>query len=298
MKLVYSENLLSSNLPSGHRFPIGKYRKIYDRLAPRHEALMQRAGRASLEDIRLIHDPGYTLAIEEQTLEPRLARRLGFPLSEELSERARRSVGGTLTALAWACAQGAAGHLAGGTHHGFRDRGEGYCVYNDIVVAIAVARRDHGLQRVAVIDLDVHQGNGTAALCSGDPGVFTLSLHGEKNYPFRKERSSLDVGLEDGCEDAAYLRALHPALEQVEAFEPELLIYQAGVDVLAGDALGRLALSLEGTRQRNRAVYALARRLAVPLVVTLGGGYHREIARSIAAHVAVYEDLVNAFPDR
>jgi acetoin utilization deacetylase AcuC-like enzyme len=297
MRLVFSENLFSLQLPPGHRFPIGKYRKVYDLLAPRHGHLFQFAGRAPVEDLRLIHDLAYIEAIEGVSLDPHRARRLGFPLSPELADRSRRSVGGTLTALTWAIAHGAAGHLAGGTHHGFRDRGEGYCVYNDIAVAVAVARRDHGLRRVAIVDLDVHQGNGTAAIFAGDPEVFTLSLHGERNYPFRKERSSLDVGLPDGCDDLAYLHALDGALEQVEAFRPELIFYQAGVDVLAGDSLGRLALSLEGTRLRNRRVYALARRLAVPIAVTLGGGYHREIDRSIAAHAAVYEDLVEALGD-
>lgn len=298
MRLIFSENLFALHLPQGHRFPIGKYRKIYDHLALHHEPLLQFAGRASREEIRLIHEAAYVDAIEEGTLEPKLARRLGFPLSSELADRSRRSVGGTLTALSWAMNQGAAGHLAGGTHHSFRDRGEGYCVYNDIAVAVAVARRDHGVSKIAIIDLDVHQGNGTAALFHDDPGVFTLSLHGERNYPFRKERSTLDVGLPDGCEDDDYLRALDGALEQVEAFRPELLFYQAGVDVLAGDSLGRLALSHEGTQRRNRRVYALARRLAVPVVVTLGGGYNREIERSVAAHVAVYENLIEELADR
>jgi acetoin utilization deacetylase AcuC-like enzyme len=298
MRLVYSENLFSLQLPTGHRFPVGKYRRIYDHLALNHERLLQFAGRAALDDLRLIHDVPYIDAVEDGTLDPRVVRRLGFPLSPELADRSRRSVGGTLTALSWAVAHGAAGHLAGGTHHGFRDRGEGYCVYNDIAVAIAVARRDHGLQRIAVVDLDVHQGNGTAAIFADDPAVFTLSLHGERNYPFRKERSTLDVGLPDRCDDGTYLRALDEALEQVAAFRPELIFYQAGVDVLDGDSLGRLALTLDGTRRRNRRVYALARRLAVPVAVTLGGGYHRDIALSIAAHVAVYEDLIEELPDR
>ncbi len=292
MKLIFSENLYQLQLPPQHRFPIGKYRRLYDTLAPDHEHLFQRAGRASLDDIRLIHDAGYVRSIEDGSLDPKLARRLGFPLTPELADRSRRSVGGTLTALDWALAQGAAGHLAGGTHHGFVDRGEGYCVYNDVAVAVAVARRDHGVRRVAIVDLDVHQGNGTAAIFAGDPDVFTLSLHGERNYPFRKETSSLDVGLPDACDDVTYLAALDLALEQVAAFRPELIIYQAGVDVMAGDSLGRLAISLDGTRRRNVRVYRLARRLGVPLVVTLGGGYQRDLERSVAAHAAVYHDLV------
>lgn len=298
MRLVYSENLYTLHLPPRHRFPIGKYRRIYDLLAPRHERLFQLAGRASLDDLRLVHDPAYIRAIEQGTLDPKLARRIGFPLTPELAERSLRSVGGTLCALSWAMDHGAAGHLAGGTHHSFHDRGEGYCVYNDLAVAVAVARRDHGVRRVAIVDLDVHQGNGTAALFAHDPDVFTLSLHGARNYPFRKEQSSLDVDLPDGCSDDAYLAALDLALEQVEAFRPELILYQAGVDVLAGDSLGRLALTLDGTRRRNRRVYALADRLGVPLVVTLGGGYQPDVERSASAHAAVYDDLVDALPDR
>jgi acetoin utilization deacetylase AcuC-like enzyme len=298
LRLIYSENLLAVTLPPGHRFPMGKYRLIYDGLATHHAGLFQQSGRASIEDLLLVHDAGYVAAMEGGTVAPQALRRLGFPWSPAIAERARRSVGGTLAALGWALAHGAAGHIAGGTHHGFADRGEGYCVFNDLAVAIAVARRDHGIERVAVIDLDVHQGNGTAALFQGDAGVFTLSLHGARNYPFLKEQSSLDVPLPDGCEDAAYLAALAPALEAVAAHRPELILYQAGVDPLAGDKLGRLALSHEGLARRDAAVYALARRLGVPLLVTLGGGYHPVIERSVAAHVAVYDGLVRALGDR
>jgi acetoin utilization deacetylase AcuC-like enzyme len=261
---------------------------------------------ASWDDILLVHDRRYVSAVQEGTLSDAAVRRLGFPReawgrtpSAELQFgegplvlRARRSVGGTLAALAWAMQDGAAGHLAGGTHHAFRDRGEGFCVFNDIAVAIAVARRDHGVRRAAVVDLDVHQGNGTASICEGDAGVFTLSLHGAHNYPFRKETSSHDVPLPDGCDDATYLAALDGALERVRAHRPDLLIYQSGVDGLAGDRLGRMALTRAGLRARNTRVYALARQLGVPLVVTLGGGYHRAIEVSMEAHADVYLGLV------
>jgi acetoin utilization deacetylase AcuC-like enzyme len=187
--------------------------------------------------------------------------------------------------------------MAGGTHHSFRDRGEGYCVFNDLAVAIAVARRDHGVRRAAVVDLDVHQGNGTAALFENDRDVFTLSLHGAKNYPFRKERSSLDVELPDGCDDATYLRALDEALEHVSAHRPELLLYQSGVDALAGDRLGRLALTHQGLRARDRRVFDLARRRRVPVVVTLGGGYGRNPEATVEAHANVYRGLVESLRD-
>jgi acetoin utilization deacetylase AcuC-like enzyme len=167
-------------------------------------------------------------------------------------------------------------------------------VLNDLAVGIHVARRDYAVGRVAVVDLDVHQGDGTAAMFRGDPGVLTLSLHGAKNYPFRKEQSSVDVALDDGTGDAAYLEALDRALVAVEAHRPELVLYQAGVDALAGDRLGRLALSHAGLRARDARVFALAERVRAPIVVTLGGGYHRDIGATVEAHANVYRGLVAA----
>ena len=293
MRLVSSEGD-ALELPAGHRFPAAKYPAVAGALSAEHPDRMVVAARASWDELALVHDAAWIAAVRGG-LDAAQARRLGFPWSPSLVERSRRSVGGTLAALEWALAEGAAGHLAGGTHHAFHDRGEGYCVFNDIAVAIAVARREHGIRRVAVVDLDVHQGNGTAALFAHDPDVFCLSLHGAKNYPFRKEPSSLDVPLPDGTGDAAYLAALDPALERVAAHRPTVVFYQAGVDPLAGDRLGRLALTHDGLRARDARVFALARRLAVPLVVTLGGGYHPDLERTIEAHANVYRGLVAAF---
>jgi acetoin utilization deacetylase AcuC-like enzyme len=293
VRLISSDDDAIS-LPPGHRFPMGKYRRVREILEREHPALIQAAARASWDDLALVHDRAYVTGVRDGTLGAAEQRRLGFPWSEALVSRSRRSTGGTLTALSWAIAHGAAGHLAGGTHHAFRDRGEGFCVFNDLAVAVAVARRDHGIRRIAIIDLDVHQGNGTAALFAEDAEVFTLSLHGARNYPFRKERSSLDVELPDGCPDDVYLRAQSAALEIVHGHRPELLLYQAGVDALAGDRLGRLSLSHAGLMARDARVFDLARRLGVPLVVTLGGGYGRDIEASIAAHVNVYRGLVEA----
>jgi acetoin utilization deacetylase AcuC-like enzyme len=250
---------------------------------------------AALEDLLLVHDAAFVRAVRDGTLDTAAVRRLGFPWSESLVTRATRSVGGTLAALAWAASHGAAGHIAGGTHHSFRDRGEGFCVFNDIAVAVMVARRDHGMARAAIVDLDVHQGNGTASIFADDPAVFTLSLHGAKNYPFHKETSSLDVALPDGCEDDAYLTALGPALERVAAHRPDVIFYQSGVDALRGDRLGRMALTHEGLARRDARVIDLARRLAVPLVVTLGGGYGRDIEASVRAHVGVFTSLMAAY---
>lgn len=295
MRLVYTENLHALALPVGHRFPISKYARIVATLDAEHPGLLQLGTPASWEDLLLVHEPRYVAAVRDGTLTPTEVRRLGFPWSEMLVTRSRRSVGGTLAALSWAVQTGAAGHIAGGTHHAFRDRGEGFCVFNDIAVAIRVARRDLGIRRVAVVDLDVHQGNGTANIFAGDPEVFTLSVHNAHNYPFRKETSSLDVALPDGVTDADYLRALESALEHVHDHRPELVFYQAGVDGLAGDRLGRMALSHDGLRRRDARVCAFAQRLSVPLVVTLGGGYHPAIDPTVEAHCNVYRELVRAY---
>ncbi len=279
-------------LPAGHRFPASKYVSVWQTLAGDHPRLCHRAERASFADIATVHEPGYLARVQSGTLEDKEVRRLGFPWSEGLVARSLRSVGGTLAALEWALAHGAAGHMAGGTHHAFQGHGAGYCVFNDIAIATRRAREEHGLKRVAIVDLDVHQGDGTAAIFQGDPAVFTLSLHGAKNYPFRKETSTYDGPLPDGCDDATYLRALDEALFHVEAFRPELVFYQAGVDALEGDRLGRLALTVQGMTARDRRVYALVKRLGVPLVVTLGGGYGRDLEKTICAHVNVYRALV------
>ena len=295
MRLVFTENVHALKLPEAHRFPIAKYARIHSALASEHADLMMLGAPATWDDIALVHDRDYVASVRDGALADGAVRRLGFPWSDSLVLRAQRSVGGTLAALAWATEHGAAGHIAGGTHHAFRDRGEGFCVFNDIAVAIAVARRDHGLRRAAVVDLDVHQGNGTAAIFAGDPDVFTLSLHGARNYPFAKEASSRDVGLPDRCDDATYLAALAPALEEVVEFRPDVLFFQAGVDTLAGDRLGRMALTHAGLRRRNAMVHALAKKLGVPIVVTLGGGYGRDIDATVKAHVDVYLGLIEAF---
>lgn len=298
MKLVFTENLHALMLPKGHKFPLGKYDRIHTALAGELPGAMLLGAPASTADLALVHAPEYIRRVREGSLSEPEVRRLGFPWSESLALRATRSVGGTLAALAWAVEMGGAGHIAGGTHHAFRDRGEGFCVWNDLAVAARVAQRDHGLTRVAIVDLDVHQGNGTASLFEGDPSVFTLSLHGARNYPFHKEKSTYDDGLPDGCEDAEYLaaldRALDRALERVRAFRPSLVLYQAGVDGLVGDRLGRMRLTELGLAARDARVFALARALGVPLVATLGGGYGRDLDATVRAHVAVFRGLVRA----
>ncbi|NOU30721.1 MAG: histone deacetylase [Polyangiaceae bacterium] len=282
-------------LPAGHKFPLGKYTKLHDTLEQEFPGVFILGAPATTDDLLLVHDADYVRAVTEGTLEVAAIRRLGFPWSESLVLRAQRSVGGTLAALSWAMQHGAGGHIAGGTHHAFVDHGEGFCVFNDLAVAVRVAQRDYGVERVAIVDLDVHQGNGTAAIFAGDPRVFTLSLHGEKNYPFKKEASSLDLGLPDQCTDSVYLAHLEVGLRAVLDFRPELVLFQSGVDSLAGDRLGRMSLSLEGLGLRDAMVMDLVRALGVPVVTTLGGGYGRDIGPTVQAHANVFRRLVRTF---
>jgi acetoin utilization deacetylase AcuC-like enzyme len=217
-------------------------------------------------------------------LDASVLRRIGFPWSKELVTRTLASVGGTLQATAQALTSGFGGTLAGGTHHAYRQEGSGFCVFNDIAVAIEWAKANHGVQRALIVDLDVHQGDGTAAIFAGNRDVFTLSLHGERNFPFRKQQSVIDVPLPDGTGDEAYLEALRPVLEQTRDFHPDIVFFQAGVDALGTDKLGRLSLTREGLAQRDHLVYRFVSDLNVPLVQTLGGGYSEPIELTVEAH--------------
>lgn len=244
----------------------------------------------SQEGLLAAHSDAYVAAVFAGQLDAAEQRRLGFPWSEGLVLRSRASVGGTLAAARWALAHGIGGNLAGGTHHAFADRGEGYCVFNDIAVAARVLQREKAIRRAVVVDLDVHQGNGTASIFESDDTVFTFSMHGEHNFPFRKARSSRDVALPDGTGDGPYLDALARHLPEVlEAADADILFYQAGVDPLAEDALGRLALTRSGLRERDRLVMQASWCRGLPIVLTLGGGYARPIELSVRAHVGTYQ---------
>ena len=282
-------------LPEGHRFPMAKYRLLRDRIAEElPETRLHIAPTAEDEDLARVHSPEYIAAIAQGTLEPAAQREIGFPWSEAMAERARRSVGATLAAARSALRHGLAGNLAGGTHHAYAGKGSGFCVFNDVAVAArcmqaewaqAYPGRAQPLQ-VAVIDLDVHQGNGTAHIFQGDASVFTLSLHGERNFPFRKEDSDLDVPLPDGCGDAQYLDALEHALQTLEQrFEPGLVLYLAGADPHEGDRLGRLALSYDGLEARDRRVFDWAWQRRVPLAFSMAGGYGHDIATTVQAQL-------------
>ncbi|MEP6574154.1 MAG: histone deacetylase [Gemmatimonadota bacterium] len=292
---AWSSSRFTIPLPETHRFPIAKYALIRDAVVAMgllaHEQILE-PERAERWALGLVHTPYYIDAILEGTLGSEAARRLGFPWSAELRERSLRTVQGTIEAARDALDSGAGINLAGGTHHAFADRGEGFCVFNDVAIAIRTLQRDGRIRRAVIIDLDVHQGNGTASIFDGDPDVFTFSMHGARNYPFHKERSRLDVELPDGCEDAEYLSLLEQHLVPViEAAAPELAIYLGGADPYIEDRFGRLRLSMEGLRRRDRMVFEACRRRAVPVTLTLAGGYARDIRDIARIHAGTVEEM-------
>lgn len=282
-------------LPEGHRFPMAKYRLLREALERDGVYTLEPAPLAPIEAVQQVHDPAYVAAFVAGQLAPAAMRRIGFPWSESLVTRTFCSVGGTLAASRDALDFGYGGVLAGGTHHAFRGEGSGFCVFNDIAVAASWMLRAPGLGRVAVVDCDVHQGDGTAQIFEDDARVFTLSLHGRKNFPFRKQRSSMDVELEDGTSDETYLEALDSAMSAVVGFRPEALFFQSGVDGLACDRLGRLALSHEGLRRRDRMVLSRCRDNGIPVVVTLGGGYGDPLEATVQAHANTYRVALEVF---
>ena len=279
-------------LPPGHRFPMGKYRLLREALLASGVLQADELVPSELVDVQSllrVHSARWVRAVLDNRLTEAEQRRLGFPWSPELVLRSRAAVGGTCSAAVRALAEGIGGNLAGGTHHAFPDHGEGFCVFNDIAVSIRALQAAGSIRRALVVDLDVHQGNGTAAVFEGDPEVFTFSMHGERNFPFRKQRSSLDIALADGAGDEVYLDVLARHLPRVvEAARPDLLYYQAGVDPLAEDTLGRLSLTHAGLEARDAFVLEAAQRSGVPVVVTLGGGYARPLEATVRAHIGTY----------
>ena len=293
-RLFYCDNH-DMGLPSGHKFPTPKYRKVRDLLTADGGYDFETAPFARRELIERAHDPAYVAAFLDGNLDPQVIRRIGFPWSEGLVRRTLASVGGTLCATQDALDHRVGGNLAGGTHHAFRGEGSGFCVFNDIAIATLWLRHDRNIQRVAVVDCDVHQGDGTAQIFQDDPLVFTLSLHGRKNFPFRKQRSSLDVELEDGTTDDVYLAELSSALGKVFAFKPQVIFFQSGVDGLACDTLGRLALTHEGLNRRDRMVLGACADFNTPVVITLGGGYGNPIEQTALAHANTYRAALEVF---
>jgi len=286
-------------LPPGHRFPMAKYALLRNALADEPDIRLRQAEPATDGELALAHTPAYIDAIQNGTLDPLLQREIGFPWSPAMAERARRSVGATIQASRVALGgEGVAANIAGGTHHAYAHKGGGFCVFNDAAVAARLmqaewARRSprHRARplRVAVIDLDVHQGNGTASIFRDDPSVFTLSLHGARNFPFRKEPSDCDVELPDGCRDAEYHEALEWGLAELERrFEPDFAIYLAGADPHEGDRLGRLKITDDGMEARDRRVFDWAWQRRLPLTMTMAGGYGHDIATTVRVQCTTY----------
>jgi acetoin utilization deacetylase AcuC-like enzyme len=276
------------SLPPGHKFPLRKYRLLREALESDGIFDLRPAPQASLDALELAHDPCYVRAFLDGSLPPAALRRIGFPWSQGLVERTLASAGSTLQSARDALHSGVAGGLAGGTHHAFRAEGAGFCVFNDIAIAVRGLLNENRIRRAAVIDLDVHQGDGTAAIFEGDENVLTFSMHGALNFPFRKQKSTIDIEFPDLTADKEYLEKLAETLPRIWQFEPDIVFFQSGVDGLATDRLGRLALTVNGLKQRDALVFEGARKRNIPAVITLGGGYSDPIEATVEAHANTF----------
>ncbi len=296
MKVFYSDQFVLP-LPEGHRFPMNKYSMLRERV---ERADICGPGELRLphavtdEEILRAHAPDYLNKVVTGTLTDKEIRRIGFPWSERMVERSRRASGGTLDACRAALEEGIAANLAGGTHHAFAGSGEGFCVLNDSAIAARALRAEGLVDKVAVLDTDVHQGNGTACILRGDPHVFTFSIHGAKNYPFHKEESDLDVPLADGTDDDAFLAALSGALDRVlDPTSWDLAIFLAGADPFEDDKLGRLSVTKEGLASRDQMVLEACRERGIPVAVTMAGGYAKDVGDTVDIHFQTIQRAAN-----
>lgn len=299
LKAFYSDHFVLP-LPEGHRFPMQKYRLVREGVRNKLEHVEFLEAQPATDGVlALAHHPLYIQRVCNGALSSAEQRAIGFPWTPQMVERSRRSAGATIAACRAALEDGVAVNLAGGTHHAYADRGEGFCVFNDAAIAARLMQAERRVKRVAIVDLDVHQGNGTASILVRDESVFTLSMHGEHNYPFAKECSNIDIALPDGAEDAEYLDALCCALEDLfRQFAPELMIYLAGADPHEGDRLGRLKLTFDGLAKRDRLVFEAAHERNIPVAVAMAGGYGKNIADTVAIHVqtvAIAAEYAGAF---
>lgn len=276
---------------------MAKYSKLRERILAEGIVApddLHEAPAAAWADLELVHERPYVEAVRSGTLPTDVQRRIGFPWSPQMVERSRRSVGATIAAALAALDGGAAANLAGGTHHAFADRGEGFCVFNDVAVAARVLQLRTRVRRVAIVDLDVHQGNGTAAIFSRDDSVFTFSMHGDKNFPFRKETSDLDVALPDGTRDDEYLSLLQVHLRDVlHRHQPDFVFYLAGADPYEGDRLGRLKLTIDGLATRDDIVLGTLNQAGIPVAITMSGGYATDVDAIVTIHANTIRVAVN-----
>ncbi len=286
MRVCYTPRYYA-DIGKGHVFPIRKFELVRDRLVAEGTlapAEIFEPREAPVADVLLVHTDDYVTRLRAGSLTPREVRRLGLPWSKALVRRSFLATAGTCAAARFALGEGVGANLAGGTHHAFPDHGEGFCVLNDVAVAVRVLQRDGLARRFAVVDLDVHQGNGTAHIFEGDESVFTFSMHGAKNYPLFKLRSSLDVELADGTTDEEYLATLARHLPRVFEHAPDLVFYLGGADPYEGDKLGRLSLTLEGLRARDELVLRECRARGVPVATVMSGGYAKDIDDTVEIH--------------
>ncbi len=298
LKIAHS-SIYAHPLPEGHRFPMLKYELIPEQLL--HEGSITAKHlfvpeSCSATDVLLTHDLAYYERLIHLQLSPSEQRVIGFPQSEELIRREQIITQGTIDCSLYALQHGCAMNVAGGTHHAFADRGEGFCLLNDMAVAANYLLHHNLVKRILIVDLDVHQGNGTAKLMENVREVFTCSVHGKNNYPFRKEKSDLDIGLEDGISGEAYLHTLDSFLPKlVETFQPDFVFYLAGVDVLATDKLGRFNLSISECKQRDKFVLELMHKNRIPVSIALGGGYSPDIKDIVEAHCNTFRLALDLF---
>ncbi|MBN8724888.1 MAG: histone deacetylase [Acidobacteria bacterium] len=299
MKVFYTDKY-TVELPDGHRFPMEKYRLVRESLLIKqvlsHDELHEPQV-VTPEVVTLAHTRKYVESICNGTIDQKAMRRIGFPWSPSLVTRSLASVGGALCAALAALETGVSGNLAGGTHHALVNAGEGYCVFNDIAVVVLHLLKEKKIRRAAIVDLDVHQGNGNSDILGNREDVFIFSMHGEKNYPFRKVPSTLDIGLADNTTDNEYLDLLADALPKVFNFQPDIIFFQAGVDPLKEDVLGRLALSHEGLARRDHLVLSECKNRGIPVSLALGGGYAKPIELTVEAHTQTYKAVKELFPN-
>lgn len=286
-------------LPDGHRFPMQKYELIPEQLIREgiiRESQIFKPEPAKRIDITAVHSEEYLTKLETLALTRSEERKIGFPHDERLVLREKCIVNGSIYNALYAIENGCSINVAGGTHHAYSDRGEGFCLLNDIAVATSYLLRHRLRERVLIVDLDVHQGNGTAAIFNNEPGVFTFSMHGANNYPLHKEQSDLDVPLPDGITDEPYLKLLERHLNEIaERFQPDFVFYQSGVDILHTDKLGRLAISAHGCALRDRLVFRFCKIHRLPVAVSMGGGYSQRLSDIVNAHVSTYREAASIF---
>lgn len=290
MRFFYPD-VIDMPLPEGHRFPGGKYRMLRELLVRESglgTAALLPSPAASRAQLLLAHSEAYLDSVLIGTVSPQIMRRIGLPWSETLVARSRATVGGSLAAARAALQDGMSGQLAGGTHHAHRDFGSGFCVFNDLAVTALALLEEKQVSRVAIVDLDVHQGDGNASILGADPRIFTLSVQGARNFPFRRVPGTLDIELPDGTDDAAYLDAIGEPLSRVLAFRPDIVLYLSGADPLKEDTLGRLALTHAGLMDRDRMVFETFRRAGIPVSVAVGGGYAKPIELTVRAYANTF----------